>query len=271
MSLKLGVATYAYLWECSLNRAIEQCARFGFRFLEIMTTAPHLSPREFGPWERKLLARQLANSGVQAVALNPTYLDLNLISLNEDFRKLTIDEMLANIRLASDIGARIIILVPGRRHGLIPAPHDISLDIAKDGISRCLEEAEKRGVILGLENAPNNFLETGQQILEMVNEFHHPNLRVVFDVANATMVESPADGLRTVKEYLVHVHLSDTEKQKWGHLPIGQGVVQFKEVATVLQEIGFEGTSILEITRADDLERDFAASLSVLQQLGWET
>lgn len=269
MSLKLGTATYAYLYQCSLEKAIENTARQGFRFIEIMTTAPHLSPGEMGPWSRKVLRQKLADSGVELVALNPTFIDINLISLNEAFRELSIKEIIGNIQLAADLGAKMVVVMAGRRHGLIPSPMQMSLEVAVDSIGRCLQAAEKYGIFFGLENGPANFIQTGQQVVDLVDSFNHPKLKVVYDVANASMVEPVMEGLRKIQDHLIHFHLSDTHLSKWGHLPIGEGCVDFVEPTEFLKEINYQGVGVLEITSAVNLEESIEKSVSYLRNIGW--
>ncbi|MCL5935478.1 MAG: sugar phosphate isomerase/epimerase [Firmicutes bacterium] len=268
MKFKLGTASYAYLWKTTIEDAIEEIARHGFHYLELMTTAPHLSPAT-GPWERKLIRRLLDSHGIQLLSVNPTFLDTNLISLNEDFRRLSISNIKKNIQLTSDLGGSIVVLIPGRRQGLIPAPYNISLEVAKESITECLEEAARCNMIIGLENAPSCFIETGEQVAQLVREINHSNLKIVFDVANAFMVEPVVEGLTKVKDHLALVHLSDTTRDKWGHLPVGVGSVDFYEVSQFLQQISYQGVSILEITAARDLEEGLIRSIDSLEKMNW--
>ena len=269
MPLKLGTATYAYLYRCPLDKAIEDSARRGFRYLEIMTTSPHLVPESTGLWERKMLRRLIRDCGIELVALNPTFIDINLISLNEEFRKLSIRQIIDNLRLAADLGARLVVVIAGRRHGLIPAPYETAFEVAADSIGQCLREAERNDVIFGLENGPSNFLQKGQQVLEMLEHLDHPYLKAVFDVANAAVVEPVMDGLEKVKDHLVHFHMSDTQLSQWGHLPIGEGSVDFAGPSEFLAKAGYQGVGVLEITSTETLDESLASSVSSLERLGW--
>ena len=270
MALKLGTATYAYLYRCSLEKAIEDSARLGFKYLEIMTTAPHLVPEEIGSWERKMLRRRIRDCGIELVALNPTFLDINLISLNEEFRRLSVRQIISNLRLAADLGAQLVVVIVGRRHGLIPAPFDMAVEVAMDSIEQCLLEAEKNDVVFGLENGPANFIQTGQQVMDMVKRFDHPHLKVVFDVANAAVVEPVLEGLGRVKDQLIHFHMSDTQLSQWGHLPIGEGCVDFAGPTEFLKDIDYQGVGVLELTTTENLEEKLQSSLSFLEKLGWQ-
>ena len=75
--------------------------------------------------------------------------------------------------------------------------------------------------------------------------------------------------LDTVKDYLVHVHLSDYDDRIWAHLPVGMGCVDFREVAAKLQKIDFDGTSVIETTYLASPDGGVLASKARLEALGW--
>ncbi|MER3397950.1 MAG: hypothetical protein C4316_05325 [Chloroflexota bacterium] len=144
--MELGTSVYTYLWECSLEGALERCAGFGFRTLELVTTPPFLRPAHFGPFERRRLGRLLGRLGLKVFSVNPTFLDLNLVSLNPAIRRASLKELQDTIWLAADIGARLVVISAGRRHPLIPAPYEDAFELALEGIDECLRLAEKVGL-----------------------------------------------------------------------------------------------------------------------------
>jgi sugar phosphate isomerase/epimerase len=90
MPLAPGGCTYSYLWTLSLDDAVNRLADLGFRSIELMATPPHLWPAEFARSERAALRRLCASRGMTITSVNPTYLDLNLASLNPGFRAETV-------------------------------------------------------------------------------------------------------------------------------------------------------------------------------------
>jgi len=67
----------------------------------------------------------------------------------------------------------------------------------------------------------------------------------------------------------MQIHLSDSTRSAWQHDPIGTGSVDFRTVATTLREIGYTGTSIIEII-SESPERDIAEGNRRLAEFGWE-
>ena len=184
MGLKLGAATYAFIWTHSLEAIIDQIAAWGFKHVELMPTPPHVWPRTLDQKDRESLRKLFEHRGLEVVALNPTFLDFNIASPNPGFQQESIVQIKEIIRLTHDLGARIMVLIPGRRHPLVPQPFEQSWQTAKQAITECLREAERYNVIIGLENAPTLFVERSDQLRQMVEEIGSDNVRIVFDTAN---------------------------------------------------------------------------------------
>ena len=269
MGLKLGSAVYTYLWAMSLEDAISRLADLGFSHVEIMTTPPHCWPRSMDQADRKRLRDLLDSRGLTLMALNPTFLDINIASVNPALREESVRQIKETVELAGDLGARIAIVSCGRRHTLIPAPFEQSWELARPGLEECLELAESRNVVLGIENTPSLFVSTATQLVQAVQHLNNNRARIVFDVANASMVEDPVAGLRTVAPYLEYVHLSDTDSVRWTHSTVGTGTIDFPAIARALQEVGFQGVSTLETTEPQDPDGSIRRSLEVLETLGW--
>ena len=273
MSLKLGAAQYSYLWKYSLEESIRRLANLGFKYVELTSAPPHLWPRSFDNEKRKALRNLCDLVGVELVAVNPTGLDFNLASPDPGIRDETVRQMKEQIDLANDLGASIMVQIGGKRHSLLPPPFEIVWEqYAKKSIVECVQHAEKRRVIFGLENAPLKFLEKTQQLKQVVEEIDSPYLRLVFDVANTPRTKPGPpliDQIEEIKEFLVHVHLSDTDSKTWTHDPVGTKEVDFRSVGKKLKEIDFKGVSIIELTYPQDPEGGLISSKDKLLQWGW--
>jgi sugar phosphate isomerase/epimerase len=267
--MKLGVASYAFLWTHPLDAALEMIADWGFRRLELMTAPPHVWPRALDREGTQVLRKMLDARDLSVVALCPTFLDLNIASPNPGIRRESINQIRETIYLAHGLAASIGVLIPGRRHALVPQSFDDTWQAAREAIEECLEDAERYGVLIGLENAPSFFIERSDQLRRMVEEIGSDQVRIVFDVANAAMRESLPKALDTVGDYLVHVHLSDCDLSSWAHLSVGEGRLNFQQIYAELQQMGFEGTSIIETTYLADKDGGVLSSKDRLEAIGW--
>ena len=133
-----------------------------------------------------------------------------------------------------------------------------------------MEHAEKNNVIFGLENGPGLFVENVDKMLFVLDEVGSSAMKIVFDVANASMIEPIDSALEKVKEHLVHVHLSDTDYHTWTHSPVGIGKINFALIAKKLQEIDYSGISILETTYSENPKWGITSSIDKLLALGWQ-
>jgi deoxyribonuclease-4 len=267
--MKLGVATYAFLWTHPLAATLRQIADWGFHQVELMTAPPHLWPRDLDPDAIRALKRSFKEFSLSPVAVCPTFLDLNIASPNPGFQRESTRQILETIRLARDLEAGIVVLIPGKRHALVPQPFEDTWRTAKGAIEECAAEAERCGVVLGLENAPSLFLECAEQLCRMVREVASNSLGIVFDVANSSAEEPLPTAFELVRDHLVHVHLSDRAANSWAHLPVGQGLLDFREIFAKLQEIGFAGSSIIETTHLTEPDAGVLASKAKLEMIGW--
>ena len=268
--LKLGTVQYSYLWDYSLEDALQSIKALGFRYIELMTTPPHFWPPGFTKAQRKDLRLLMDRLDLELVATNPTFLDINMASPNPGIREESVKQILEQVTLAHDIGAKIIVVMVGKRHPLLAPPvEEVWERFAKEGVIRCVEHAEKKNVIFGLENGPSLFIEKAEQMLFVLDEVKSPSMKAVFDVANASMVEPVEPALNLLKDHMVHIHLSDTDSKRWTHSPIGMGTIDFAPIAQRIEEIGFSGVCILETTYGKDPTWGIESSVEKLKPLGW--
>ena len=269
-SLKLGTAQYGYLWGYSLEHALREIRRLGFRYVELMTTTPHVWPPDLSPAHRRDLRNMLEGLGLELSAVNPTFLDINLASPNPGIRAESIRQIKEQITLAHDLGAPLVVVIPGRRHPLSAPPVEtVWEDFAREAVFECVEHAEKNKVVFGLENAPSLFIDSAERMNFVINEVNSAWMKIVFDVANAAMIEPVVQGLELVKDHVIHVHLSDTDRTRWSHAPVGEGGVDFAPIALALKEMEFSGVSILEVIDSNDPEGGIKSSFERLNPLGW--
>ncbi len=138
LALPLSGCSFGWLHQAPLADALRALARHGFRSLELTTAPPHLFSPGFGPYERRgAQARTLAGLGLQVVSVNPSFADINLVSTNPEIREISERQLVANIELAADLGARFVVVIPGRRHALAPAPADAAQAVLDRGWNGC--------------------------------------------------------------------------------------------------------------------------------------
>jgi len=267
--LPLAGCTFGWLHRAPLADALRSLSRHGVGWLELTTAPPHLFTRHLGRYERHELGRLLRSLGLRVVSVNPTFADINLVSTNPEIRRASERQLAAEIELAADLGAAFVVLVPGRRHPLVPAPDDVARAVLDEGLGRLLRRAEQLGVTIAVENSPYGYLGTSAELLEVVRRWDTPALRVTYDVANALAQEDPAEGVARLGPYLALAHVSDTWRGRWAHTSVGRGEVDFAAFAAALAAAGFAGPTVYELADGEDPAPRLRADLAALRAAGW--
>jgi len=269
VTLPLSGCSFGWLHLAPLPDALRALAGQGFSSLELTTAPPHLSAPGAGPYERQELARLLEDLELRVTSVNPSFADINLISTNPEIRELSERQLIANIELAADLGAQYVVVIPGRRHALAPAPDRAARAVLDQGLGRLLARAEPLGITIALENSPYGYLGPASDLAEIAARWDSPRLRLTYDVANALAIEDPAEGVRQAAPYLALAHVSDAWRDKWAHTVAGTAEVDFGAFARALTEIGFTGPTVYELVDGVDPEPRLPAGLATLAAAGW--
>lgn len=206
---------------------------------------------------------------LRPVSLNPTFVDLNLVSTNPEIRETTLRQLTSDLELAAELGAPYVVVIPGRRHAVVPAPEQAARDVLYAGLEHLIGRATALGVALALENSPYGFLGTSQEMLEVVRHFDSPRLRITYDVANALALEDPAAAVSRLAPFLALAHVSDTWRTRWTHTSVGRGEVDFSAFAQALQAVEFAGPTVYELADGEDPDPRLERDLAELEASGW--
>ena len=113
--------------------------------------------------------------------------------------------------------------------------------------------AEEYGMTLYTENMNEDHLTPDCKALnELLDEVAMENLKIVFDIGhcNGNGYNIVEDVLEAGKR-LGHLHLHDNFGKDNGHLPIGEGTIDFGAFAQALKKIDYKGLYMLELFRCD--------------------
>jgi L-ribulose-5-phosphate 3-epimerase len=113
------------------------------------------------------------------------------------------------------------------------------------------DRASKQDLIIWLENEHACNIGTAAETARVLEALRHPNLKVVWDPANAFVAgENPfPDGYRMLPpDRIIHVHAKDCQVQdhtpEWG--PLGTRAIDWKEQIAALLQDGYRGHISLE-------------------------
>jgi len=203
----------------------------------------------------EVIARYLALSRDYGIPIDGTCVDrLHDNGLKSD--KLAPKWVMDSIRLTRELGTQVLLLPFFGKWALeTQAEKDYTADALKD----LAPEAEKAGVILGIEDTIS--AQDNARILDKVASRH---LQVYYDLGNSTQAGfDPVTEIRWLgKNRICQIHLKDNP-----HL-LGEGVIEFAPILHAIRDIGFTGFANLETdTRPETLEADLRRNLIYIREL----
>lgn len=124
-------------------------------------------------------------------------------------------------------------------------------DRVVEALGKLADQAAEHGVVVGLENEHACNIATGAETGRLLAALDHPNLKVVWDPANALVSgENPyPDGYGKVPaNRIAHVHAKDCRVEGHNALwqELGQGVVEWQGQVQALVRDGYRGWISLE-------------------------
>jgi sugar phosphate isomerase/epimerase len=264
-----GCNTYSHMRSHGAAACLARLAALGFREFELMVHPGHLWPAEMSGENRRALRRLFEQTGLHLVALNMPNIDINVAGAAQEMRDYSLGLLTDTVRLAGDLGARGVVIGPGKANPLFPAPADQLKGHFFAALDRLCPVAEKCGTALWVENMPFAFLPAIEDLLHALTQYGNGAVRIVYDIANAYFInEDFARGLMQCRDRLALVHLSDTGQRVYRHDPVGHGTVPFKDVPRALTAAGYSARPMLEIISRDP-DHDIVESASRLAKLGF--
>jgi len=227
----------------TLEEAVGQCARNGVK--------------HFAAWRHKLggdahaASAVIRNAGLQVSSLcrggwfsAPTV----------EERRRRIDDNRAAIEEAATLGTKVLVIVTGPANGQ-------TLDDARatvlDGLREVLPDAEKAGIVLGLEPlhpmyaAERSVVVTLKQANDFAEQLASPAAGVVVDVFHVWWDPDVYSEIARARGRIVGFHVSDWSVPLPGILMgrsmMGDGVIELRRLREAVEASGYDGPIEVEI------------------------
>lgn len=245
MTIKFGLLTNP---ANNILEEIQTILKLGFDYIELGIELPQGSP-EILKKNRKKILSLLGKFNSPSVAHTAWWIDFG--SGYETIRKGWIEEAKRNIDIAKELYIKKI-----NFHfysiGLVKTYKNYHKEILND-IVKSLKEvvnyANSKNITVILENAPIKRSVVGINDYKFVID-NIPKLKVHLDIAHA-FVENGMKGIKdylfTFKNKIEHIHLHDNNGEEDEHLPLGEGKINFEQVAKWLKQIEYDKTITFEI------------------------
>ena len=162
-----------------------------------------------------------------------------------------------SIRLTHAVGTQVLLL-PFFGKWALQTPAE--MEYTGDALRELAPEAEKAGVILGLENTIS-----AEDNVRIMDRARSKNVLVYYDVGNST--HAGFDVVKEIrwlgKDRICQMHLKDNPNY------IGEGKIQFVPIMAAIRDIGFSGYAVLETDSksAATLDADMRKNLAYIRAL----
>ena len=200
----------------------------------------------------------------------------------ETTRERDLEELSQEIFVAGELGVEVIVIHPGRLHvpgvekeDVSEADRAVSISYFIDWVKSAAPEAEKAGVVLGLENMhynPGWVIRAHQELADAVDEIDSPAVGITFDVGHAWGSGGIDAGIKIFGGRIKHVQVHDCRGPEGArnvrdqHMEVGTGVLKWDAIGELVAAKGF--VVALETSGfRDDREEVCVRSLGVLRDL----
>jgi L-ribulose-5-phosphate 3-epimerase len=181
-------------------------------------------------------------------------------------RRQGLDILRKAVEFAADVGLRIV-QVMGYDVFYEPSDEQTRARFV-ESVKAGVRWAGQAGVMLGLENVDNPFLESVGKGLHLVREVDSPWLRLYPDMGNlAAAGYHPPDEILLAKGHMVAVHVKDALPRVIRGVPFETGIVPLEETFQALAQIDFWGPLGVEMWAAMDEGGDPLSSAIAARKL----
>lgn len=195
------------------------------------------------------LGEQIRAAGLEVASLaSGLYWKYSLTSPDaaerEQARRMTV----ASLDRAAWLGTDALLVVPGMvahfEDNKMRIGYADALRLACEALRDLAAEAEKRGVILAVENVWNALLVSPVEMRDMIDRINSPWVAAYLDVGNVLRYGVSQDWVDTLGRRIRRVHLKDYQLEVGGlkgFCQLGDGDVEWPEVMAALRRVGYDG------------------------------
>jgi sugar phosphate isomerase/epimerase len=244
-----------------LRRALTEACRLGVAGIQVDAVGD-LAPNRLSETGRREFRTLLRMHNVELTAIGCP-LRRGLDTTEDQQPRL---EQVRNVMaLSFDLGARIVILQPGR----VPdQDDDPRLPILTESLTDLAKHGDRIGVVAALETG----LESGAVLSAFLKRFDTGSLGVNLDPANLLLHGfDPFESARALAGRIVHTHAKDaraaTASRAAQEVPLGHGDIDWLQYLGMLEEVEYHGWLTIERENGEDRLADVTAGIAFLRRV----
>ncbi len=239
----------------SIAQAAAQARAAGFEAFEPTLNAEGELTPTTSEADCRRIGDEIRAAGLQVSSLaTGLWFQAHYTAEDPAIREAAAELTLACLDRARWLGADALLVIPGLvRHEARPRELLCGYEHALTRTCRALQklapEAERRGVILALENMWNSFLVSPAELRDLIDRVNSAWVGAYLDVGNVLRYGMPEDWIDVLGQRVIRVHLKDYRVAvgtKEGFVPLGDGDANWPAIISALGEAGYAGPLICE-------------------------
>ncbi len=261
--MRLGVSTLLFSSHHIVD-AVREIALLGHRRVELFC---ELAGLEVDTVEDATIRRlsNLADEYCLDYSIHPPL--VNTAALDEGERAVAIHKYRATLALAGRLGIRDMVIHSGHRP-CMQVSAEQGRELARGTLRAVGETARNMGIRFLLENTgwrEHAILDTPGDLLELADSACPPDTGLLLDTGHAALQHfDVVDCARMWLPRLAQVHAHDNAGEFDDHLPLGEGVIDWRSLVGLLVGAGWDGVFMIELGACDDAPRRLADSLDLV-------
>jgi sugar phosphate isomerase/epimerase len=182
----------------------------------------------------EMVKQALQENGLGCTIHGP-FMDLCPGAVDKKIRQVTLQRLLSLIRVAAEFSPEVVVFHPGYDDLRYGEAKELWFENSLSTWYTVLEEAQKHGLTLALENI---FDKDPLLLARLINTINSPQLTHCFDVGHYNLFSDYplADWFDLLGPHTVEVHLHDNRGSQDEHLALGDGSVNLVAVFSQLQQ-----------------------------------
>ncbi len=239
----------------SLEYALNALSSLDVRAVELWCKGQHVTPYDCEE-QVCMIKKMIASRGMEVSALSA---HLDYITANKELREENVRKFERVISLARLFDVDTVITASGYLHGRPPSGEMEKRFL--NALERLAGHAEDSRVTIALEPEPEKFLRTPEQAVSYIQAIGSDAVKTVCDLSHAIALNmTPMDFISKMQDYLAHVHVDDAKygEHPHRHLIPGEGDVNYEDLFTYLEDIGYDGWLSLELNQHTQYPRQAA-------------
>ncbi len=207
------------------------------------------------PQEAEIFRKAADRAGIRIHSIIFGGWDAPFSSSDAAVIKRGMEQVKTNLQSAQIMGCDGILLVPAVVNAGVR--YVDAYKRSQENIRKLIPEAERRKVMINIEEVWNNFLLSPIEFAKYIDEFRSPWIGAYFDVGNVVRFAWPEDWILTLGKRIRKVHIKDFKGGpglgtggQWVNL--SEGSINWRAVRQAFMDVGYTGFMTTELGSGDE-------------------